>query len=277
MAIIKCPECENEISDKAKKCIHCGKVFEEHAIKEENVCAECGTALTEEHEMCPSCGCPVERKNEIKPQPVEVAKINMNKKTKKLILGILVFLLIGIVSGVGYKTYSDYKIKKEYVEAYNSYIDNLKMARILMLDGGSKAETLCNLTIDVWGNSIYEKSDSKTDKYTKTSSGYGAFYSDFNDALTALYKDWDTVETVKNIQSNQKSVKDIMKKLQESPEGLDKCYSTVSDLYEKYKTLTDLAVAPSGNYSGFSTNKNDAISGFMTSYDKLDSQIPEKR
>lgn len=37
MAIIKCPECENEISDKAKKCIHCGKVFEEHVIKEENV------------------------------------------------------------------------------------------------------------------------------------------------------------------------------------------------------------------------------------------------
>ena len=36
MAMINCPECGQEISDKAKKCIHCGKVFvEEEIIKEE--------------------------------------------------------------------------------------------------------------------------------------------------------------------------------------------------------------------------------------------------
>ena len=29
MAIIKCPECSNEISDKAKACIHCGCPLEE--------------------------------------------------------------------------------------------------------------------------------------------------------------------------------------------------------------------------------------------------------
>lgn len=51
------------------------------------------------------------------------------------------------------------------------------------------------------------------------------------------------------------------------------CYSTVFDLNEKYKTLTDLTVKPSGNYSGFSTKKNDAISGFIISYDKLDSHM----
>ena len=27
MAMIKCPECGQEISDKAKKCVHCGKVL----------------------------------------------------------------------------------------------------------------------------------------------------------------------------------------------------------------------------------------------------------
>ena len=32
MAIIKCPECGQDISDKAKKCIHCGKVFVEEEI-----------------------------------------------------------------------------------------------------------------------------------------------------------------------------------------------------------------------------------------------------
>ncbi len=31
MAMIHCPECGQEISDKAKKCIHCGKALVEEA------------------------------------------------------------------------------------------------------------------------------------------------------------------------------------------------------------------------------------------------------
>ena len=34
MAMIKCPECGQEISDKAKKCVYCGFVFEEEIILE---------------------------------------------------------------------------------------------------------------------------------------------------------------------------------------------------------------------------------------------------
>lgn len=48
-------------------------------------------------------------------------------------------------------------------------------------------------------------------------------------------------------------------------------------MYEAYKLLTELAVNPSGNYSGYSSNKNDAVSDFMVAYDKLDSQIPDKK
>ena len=35
MALIKCPECENEISDKSEKCIHCGYPIAKE--KEENI------------------------------------------------------------------------------------------------------------------------------------------------------------------------------------------------------------------------------------------------
>lgn len=37
MALIKCPECGNEISDKATKCPECGCILkeEEHVLKEE--------------------------------------------------------------------------------------------------------------------------------------------------------------------------------------------------------------------------------------------------
>jgi len=33
MALIKCPECGKEISDKAKKCIHCGSITYEKNCK----------------------------------------------------------------------------------------------------------------------------------------------------------------------------------------------------------------------------------------------------
>lgn len=273
MAMINCPECGQEISDKAKKCIHCGKVFaEEEITKNEIKCEECGTSLSEIDEVCPNCGCPIEQKtidSEVKPQQVEVASVKIGKKTKKIILGVIIALIICLVGGVAYKIYLNSKAN----QAYDTYIDNLKTAQILMITGGSDAESLCNLTLQVWGNSIHENRDDKTDKYTRPK---GYFVSDFNTALGNLYADSDTQNTISDIENNQSSVKQIIKELQNPPEGLDKCYDTVSDLYEAYKILTDLAISPSGSYNGYGTNKNDAVSDFMSAYEKLDNQIPEK-
>lgn len=86
MAMIQCPECGQEISDKAKKCIHCGRIFvEEKVIKEEIICGECGAILSEMDEICPNCGCPVETKSSetVKPQQVELTNIKMTTNTKK--------------------------------------------------------------------------------------------------------------------------------------------------------------------------------------------------
>lgn len=277
MAMINCPECGKEISDKAKKCIHCGKVLvEENPINEEIKCSECGMLLAETDEICSDCGCPVEKKVKeegTKTQQVEVASIKMAVKTKKIIVGIIIAIVICVSGGIGYKIYSDNKAEQIYRESYNEYIDNLEQAQILMLSGGSDAESLCNLTLRVWGNAIYKDKDNETDKYTRPN---GYFVSDFSKALANLYADSATKNTINDIENNQASVKELIKNTQNPPEGLDKCYDTVSDLYEAYKTLTDLAITPSGNYSGFSTKKSDAVSDFMSAYEKLDNQVPEK-
>ena len=47
MSLIRCPECGNEISDKAPNCIHCGAKV--------SVCAECGVPYVGEGQ-CPHCG-----------------------------------------------------------------------------------------------------------------------------------------------------------------------------------------------------------------------------
>ena len=280
MAMVKCPECGQEISDKAKKCVHCGKVLiEEEVVKEEIKCIECGATLSQTDEMCSNCGCPIEKKakdSEISPQQVEVTSIKMKKRTKQIILIIVTALIICLGGGIGFKIYSDIKEEQNYQKSYNEYIDNLEAVQILMLTGGSDAETLCNLTSRVWYNAIYKEESSTTDKYTRENNGSGPFYDDFNDALINLYSASSTINTISDIESNQASVKELMKKLQNPPKGLDKCYDTVSDLYDAYKTLTDLAISPSGSYNEFNGNKNDVVSEFMSAYEKLDNQIPEK-
>lgn len=62
MALIKCPECGREVSDKAKACIHCGFPLEESLCAFDstpiegsmNICPKCGRIYTQV--FCPDCG-----------------------------------------------------------------------------------------------------------------------------------------------------------------------------------------------------------------------------
>lgn len=274
MAIFKCTECGKDISDKAKNCPYCGKVFlEEVPVVKVIICSECGTVLSESDEVCHNCGCPVENDTDSskeKLQEVQISSVKVGSKTKKIIMALVITLVLCAVGGIGYKVYSNQKAK----ENYNIYIENLEKAQELMLAGGSDAESLCNLTLKVWNNAIYEKSNTETDKYTHQD---GYFVRDFNTALENLYEDSDTQSTISNIEANQDNVKQIMKKLQDVPEDLDKCYETISELNSSYNKLTELAVNPTGNYTGFSASKTTVVSDFMSAYDKLETQIPDKK
>lgn len=129
MALITCPECSKEISDRVKSCPHCG------------------FPLTEEN-------------NET--QKVEISSVNLKmgaSKKKKLITLIVSILVIGVVVFVGYLSYSKQKAKE--------YSTNVNLLMSEMLSSGSDAESLMNLTSKVWSNTIYKKFDSETDKYTR--------------------------------------------------------------------------------------------------------------
>lgn len=62
MALIDCPECGREISDKSKQCIHCGYPLSDY--QEENLryeddlkkCPHCGFANKKSVEYCDCCG-----------------------------------------------------------------------------------------------------------------------------------------------------------------------------------------------------------------------------
>lgn len=60
MALIKCPECSREISDKAESCPHCGlplaKVISETTPCKTVSCLDCNREFDFEAEVCPYCG-----------------------------------------------------------------------------------------------------------------------------------------------------------------------------------------------------------------------------
>ena len=71
MAIINCPECNGQISDTCKNCIHCGA--------EIVICPECKSVQVEGAEACSKCGYSFK-----KPEPVNTKSTDEEEKSRKI-------------------------------------------------------------------------------------------------------------------------------------------------------------------------------------------------
>ncbi len=89
MAIIKCPNCGQDISDKSKKCVHCGQ-----KVTKEVLCPECGEKISEKLNHCPKCG------------------YKFQKKINKKIISIVVVTIVLIVV-VGFFTINSISLSDE--------------------------------------------------------------------------------------------------------------------------------------------------------------------
>ena len=266
MAMITCPNCGGLISDKAKKCIHCGKSFDEGTKR---ICVECGAELEDNVTECSECGCPVDciekGNNSQTIQQVEVAKVSIKPKVnKKKITAIVVSLVvfIGVIFGAS-------RVIKQNAKA--EYGKKLKEVSLLMLDGASDAETSGNLIKQVWYNSIYEERSSSTDKYTRPD---GYFVSDFNKALGNLFDDDDFSSKIDSIKSNQEHVEKLMKEMKKSATtenfcNLQEAYEDLQKYYDSYVKLTNLVINPTGSLQTFSNDFNDADTAVSNAYSKV--------
>lgn len=243
MALIACPECGKEISDKVKTCPHCGY---------------------------PLVGEPQQEQSTSTPQQVEVVLVKVDpKKSKKIIIGVIVAVALIAVCALTVITMN----RQKEAAARAAYIENLTLARSTMLTGGAQAESLCNLTKSVWYNTIYEKYSFETEPFTKTDDKYNE---DFNDSLAALYSDSDTISTISEIKASQETVAEIMRDLQNPPDDLASCFETVEAMYDVYSNFTSLAISPSGSLQSYSENFRTYDNDFMRLYEKLDTQIPSE-
>ncbi len=276
MALIKCSNCGNNVSDKATICPHCqfklmSDILEEPVI---NVCEDCGTELSSEDTVCPVCGCPVEKKDkesfEEQPQKVEITSIKLPKAKKSAKKYIIISAILAVLVIVGVVATSI--INKNKAEKISEdYIENLKTASTTMLSGAVQAESAGNLIKSVWYNTIYEERDSKTDKFTRNS--WGSFNDDFNDSLTALFADSSFKSTINSIKDNKDTVAKLMKSLQNPPEEYKDAYIAIKAYYDSYLELTSLAISPSGSLQTFSNNFNKADSETVKCYEAMDMYI----
>ena len=255
MAMIPCPGCGELISDKAKKCVHCGY---ELIPEEKKVCAECGAELEEGATVCQKCGCPVEEETKQTadaPQQVEVTGVKVPQKSKKTIAIIAIAIVVVLVAIFAVQQVQKQNAAKEAARISQEYGENLELTTMTMLSGAANAESCGNLIKSVWYNAIYEERDSTTDKYTRPK---GYWVSDFNEALGNLFADSSFVQKINDIESNQNEVQSLMKDLKNPPEEYKDAYEAISELYDAYTKLTNLVTNPTGSLQTLSSNFNDA-------------------
>lgn len=178
MALINCPECENEISDKAVNCPHCG------------------FPVTTNNQL--------EGQNDIDVQMSENNTLTRRKPSKKVLVIIVVVICAIVIAIVAAITIMSNKNKNERESAEQiraQYIEDMKAMSVALLINARMAEEAGGLLHDVWYNCIFKKHDINTDEYTKRENYKGdmEFYSDFNSAIENLYSDEDFIVKISQL------------------------------------------------------------------------------
>lgn len=255
MALINCPECEKEISDKAVNCPHCG------------------FPVTTNNQL--------EGQNDIDVQMSENNTLTRRKPSNKVLVIIVVVICAIVIAIVAAITIMSNKNKNERESAEQiraQYIEDMKAMSVALLINARMAEEAGGLLHDVWYNCIFKKHDINTDEYTKRENYKGdmEFYSDFNSAIENLYSDEDFIVKISQLKSAKENIAEYYGKLQNPPEGLEKCYDAMEKAYDTYNQFVGLVINPSGNISTYTQSFNETDKSMADDIDKLNILIPDE-
>ena len=185
MAIIKCPECGHQISDKASICPVCGVKIENNIIK----CPHCGNVYLKDQPTCPVChqsplastvatqqpAIPVQP--QIQPsQSAAVEQQAPRKSNKNKIIAIIIAVAIIIAGGYWYASSMNSLHGDEetaYVNAMNSsdpavlqdYLDSFKDAPQEHIDSIQAHLEILKMNDTEWTNAIISNSKTALQQY----------------------------------------------------------------------------------------------------------------
>ena len=247
MALITCPECQQQISDQAAACPKCGYPLAKVSAHPSEI------DIAEDSQIA---------------QPATAPQSSpKNAKTAGIIAGCIAACFAIVIAIVFYAGKSAEKnARAEYIASLESFMRT-------SLDGAAEAENVCGLTYKVWYDTIYEEYRSETYEYTHTNGDYNE---DFNDSLVALYSSSDMIVSVASIKVNQEEVDQLYKSLQNPTEEFASCFAAVEGMYTAYCKLTNLAVSPSGSLRTYSEDYSDYDDSYLEYYKKLELLIPSE-
>lgn len=125
MSMIQCPKCGKDISDKSKKCIHCGEVMIEE-VKSTKYCTECGKKISAEAKECIFCGYPIEPEKTINAALIKISE--KVKKNKKPFIIIAVIIAVAIIIGLVCNFVGSILTEEELI-AYQNAVEMKEMMR----------------------------------------------------------------------------------------------------------------------------------------------------
>ncbi len=250
MALIKCPNCSKEISDKAKVCVGCGHPFIDDLNTEKRMvnCPECGVIADSMTDICSNCGYPlnlleIETSEKQKPKSV----------FKKKWFGILTICLVLLISAISIV------FNSAKTENYN--IDICTAVDEIMAVSAD-AENIGNQICSVWNNAIWDKDNENTAKYTSTAK-------DFNEALSNLFADEEFVGKITAIRNKQSEIDTYLGKLKNPPEKFEDAYDEFKELYYAYSDYVDFVIFCNGSYNTYTEDLSKKSSALMESYREI--------
>lgn len=193
MAIIKCPECGHQVSEKAPTCPSCGVRIAGQIVR----CTDCGEIYFNDQPMCPSCHRPTSLASQpatVAAQPgvapANTAKVQQTAapstdeepkeapKKKSLAPLIVSFIFALIVCGVCYYFYNKANVEKETEEyesamksndpmVLQSYLDRYKDADPAHRDSIQAHLMMIQQYDEDWTNAVVSGTRSALEEYIK--------------------------------------------------------------------------------------------------------------
>lgn len=188
MAIIKCPECGHQISDKAEICPVCGVKIKDNTIK----CPHCGNVYLKDQSVCPVCHksptetvvpammqtqAQMKAQEQEMPQGAQVNEDAPEKKSRKnMIIAIVVAIFVIVCGGVWYASSMNSLHGDEqtaYLNAMNSsdpavlqdYLDSFKDAPQEHIDSIQAHLDILKMNDSEWTNALLSNSKSALQQY----------------------------------------------------------------------------------------------------------------
>ena len=222
--IIKCPNCNEEISSKAYRCVHCGAEFTHY-------CEECKAPLKETDTICSNCGCPVYEH--------QTTQQRSKGGVVGLIIGLIICACFGALGYIGYNSYSKYNTKRNFLLNFYEVVPIITSSSADVEDVGIKIDS-------VWRSSIISNASKAVSNIYSGNWNLQDLQDGLSVDLSSLNNDAEYVEKIDKINNDQNKIMVIMRELKKPDEEQLDMYNELKKYYDDYLNFSNTVLYTTG-------------------------------